>query len=120
MSNLGGFTPEEPVIEALITSTTTATSETGGWTTEAPVTDHLKKICLEMKPDIEKAVGTNFPVYIPISFRLQVEKGTNYVVKVYFGKDMCVHAMIFQDIQRKLTVLEARYPKALSDPLVPF
>jgi len=40
-------------------------------------------VCLlQVKPDIEKAVGTNFHVFIPISHRFQIEEGINYVVMV--------------------------------------
>jgi len=41
-------------------------------------------VCLfiQLKPDIETAVGANFPVYSPLSFRLQIVAGINYLVKV--------------------------------------
>ncbi|KAK7142937.1 hypothetical protein R3I94_012322 [Phoxinus phoxinus] len=95
-------------------------TDLGGWRTEAPVTEELKDICLQVKPDIEKEVQTNFHVHIPKSFRLQVVGGINYLVKVYVGEDVCVHAMIFQDFQKNLTVTGVEYPKTLSERLVPF
>ncbi|XP_056092058.1 stefin-C-like [Rhinichthys klamathensis goyatoka] len=95
-------------------------SNLGGWRTEAPVTEEMKKICITVKPDIETAVGTNFPVYSPLSFRLQVVAGINYLVKVCVGEDVCVHAMIFQDFQRKLNVTGVQFPESNSEPLEPF
>ncbi|KAK7163941.1 hypothetical protein R3I94_002609 [Phoxinus phoxinus] len=92
----------------------------GEWTQEAPVTEDVKKICIEEQSEIEKKAGTSFPHFTPLSFRLQTEAGIFYLVKVQTGEHVCVHAIIHKTDAGILSVPGARYPKLLSDPLVPF
>ncbi|KAK9975331.1 hypothetical protein ABG768_023383 [Culter alburnus] len=95
----------------------------GAWTSEKVVTPEEKKICLEVKSDIEKMVGANLKAYIPLSFRIQTVAGTNHLVKVYVGVNKCVHAMIIQALHcdgGELTVTGVQHPKTASDPLIPF
>ncbi len=37
---------------------------------------------IQVRPKIEKMVGTNFKIYIPVVYRSQVVEGENYLVKV--------------------------------------
>ncbi|XP_051748738.1 cystatin-B-like isoform X1 [Ctenopharyngodon idella] len=95
----------------------------GGFTPEEPVTPEEEKICREVKSDIEEKAGTNFDVYIPLSFASQIAEGTNYLAKVYVGVDKCVHVMIFQALPcngGELTVTGVQHPKTASEPLIPF
>ncbi|XP_067263583.1 lipocalin-like isoform X1 [Chanodichthys erythropterus] len=95
----------------------------GGWSPVTPVTPEVMNICLKVKSDIEANSGTNFAVYIPLSFASQIVAGVNYVVKVKVGEDKCVHAMIFQELPcygGDVTVNRVQYPKSLNDPLIPF
>ncbi|XP_048044025.1 cystatin-B-like isoform X2 [Megalobrama amblycephala] len=110
-------------IQDLITSTMNTECGVGAWTTEKVVTPEEKKICHEVKSDIEKMVGANLKAYIPLSFRIQIVAGTKHLVKVYIGVDKCVHAMITQALPcdgGKLTVTGVQHPKTASEPLIPF
>ncbi|KAG1931577.1 cystatin-A-like [Pimephales promelas] len=100
----------------------------GGFTTVRLVTEEVKKICLKVKPEIEKMIPVNCKDYIPVFYKTQVVAGTNYLVKVDVcqedkEEDKCVHAMIFQALPcdgGDLSVTGVQFPKLLTDPLVPF
>ncbi|KAG1931583.1 leukocyte cysteine proteinase inhibitor 1-like [Pimephales promelas] len=96
---------------------TTGESVAGEWS-PLIVTEDVEKILYEVKPDIEKAVGTHFHVFIPISHRFQIEEGINYVVMVYTGGNTCVYAMISQAFPwhgGELSVPEVLYPEPCID-----
>ncbi|XP_067264257.1 cystatin-A-like [Chanodichthys erythropterus] len=102
---------------------TAEVSKPGGWTSEEVITPEVKKICLEVKSDIEKKAGATFETYIPLSFGTQIVSGKNHLVKVYVGVNQCVHAMITQALPcngGELTVTGVQYPKTASEPLIPF
>uniref|UniRef100_A0A672RK93 Cystatin-A-like n=1 Tax=Sinocyclocheilus grahami TaxID=75366 RepID=A0A672RK93_SINGR len=95
----------------------------GGWSPVKPVTLEVIKICLEVRPEIEKMVGTNFKIYIPVVYSSQVVAGINYKFKVNeYGDGVCVHALIFQALPcygGELSVTEIQHPKPFDDPLIP-
>ncbi|KAK7172541.1 hypothetical protein R3I93_002607 [Phoxinus phoxinus] len=99
---------------------TSETETNREWTPVEPVTEDVKKICIEEQSEIEKKAGTSFPHFTPLSFRLQTEAGIFYLVKVQTGEDVCVHAIIHKSDGGILTVTGVLYPKLLTDPLVPF
>ncbi|KAK2910885.1 hypothetical protein Q8A67_003018 [Cirrhinus molitorella] len=100
-------------------------SKPGGWSPVEQVTLKEKQIFLEVRPMIEKKVGTDFKMYFPVVYSSQVVSGTNYMVKVLVdvcGDGLCVHAKIFQDLPcrgEQLTVTEVQYPKLFYDVLEP-
>ncbi|KAL1273648.1 hypothetical protein QQF64_026462 [Cirrhinus molitorella] len=97
----------------------------GGWSPMEQVTLE-KQIFLEVRPMIEKEVGTDLRFYFPIVYSSQLVSGTNCMVKVLVdvcGDGECVHAKIFWDLPccgGKLTVTEVQYPKCFYDMLEPF
>ncbi|XP_016315250.1 cystatin-B-like [Sinocyclocheilus anshuiensis] len=97
----------------------------GGWIPLELVTQEVKKMCLEVRPKIEKMVGTNFKIYIPLVYSSQVVAGINYKFKVLVdvdGDGVCVHALIFQALPcygGERSVTEIQYPKSIDDPLIP-
>ncbi|KAK7172539.1 hypothetical protein R3I93_002605 [Phoxinus phoxinus] len=100
---------------------TTAEQTPGGWSTEAPANGQAVCNSLAVFSDVEKAADTKFPVFIPIRFRTQIVKGTNYLVNVAVALDECVHVMVYVPCDEgKLTLTGIQYPKTMTDPLVPF
>ncbi|KAK2910882.1 hypothetical protein Q8A67_003015 [Cirrhinus molitorella] len=93
------------------------------WSSVMPVTPEVIKICLEVRPMIEKKVGTNFKMYFPVVYCSQVVLGMNYMVKVLVdlcGDGVCVDAKIFRDLPchgGELTVTKVQYPKPFYDVL---
>ncbi|KAK2910884.1 hypothetical protein Q8A67_003017 [Cirrhinus molitorella] len=97
----------------------------GGWSPVRQVTLEEKQIFDEVRPMIEKKVGTNFEMYFPTVYSSQVVSGLNYMVKVLVdlcGDGVCVDAKIFQDLPCRggeLTVTEVQYPTPFYDVLEP-
>uniref|UniRef100_A0A9J8AUV7 Cystatin domain-containing protein n=3 Tax=Cyprinus carpio TaxID=7962 RepID=A0A9J8AUV7_CYPCA len=99
-----------------------STAVMSDWSPVKPVTPEVKRMCLEMKSQVEESAGVNFAVYIPVDFISTNECGINYtyVIKVDVGGETCVHVKIFQAAGGERNVQDTRYPKSNSDPLFPF
>ncbi|KAF4113888.1 cystatin-A-like [Onychostoma macrolepis] len=100
-------------------------TELGGWSEVKPVTLEVIKICLEVRPIVEKTVETDFTeTYIPVVYRSQIVNGENYLVKVLVDEDgVCVHLNIYQTLPcdgGELSVTGIQYPKPFDDLLIPF
>ncbi|XP_052411740.1 cystatin-B-like [Carassius gibelio] len=97
----------------------------GGWTDIRLFDPEMKKICSELRPEIEKTVGTDFKIFIPVVWSSQVVAGTNYMFKVLVdvdGDGECVHALIFQALPcygGGLSVTDIQRHKSVDDPLIP-
>ncbi|XP_059405020.1 cystatin-A-like [Carassius carassius] len=97
----------------------------GGWSDIKLFDPEVKKICLEVRPMIEKMVGTDFKIFIPLVWSSQVVAGTNYMFKVLVdvdGDGVCVHALIFQPLpcsEKELSVMKIQCHKSIDDPLIP-
>ncbi|XP_051966403.1 cystatin-A1-like [Xyrauchen texanus] len=95
----------------------------GGWSKVEPATPEVKKITQEVKEQVVAlSHGANFKVFNAVSFSSQTVAGTNYIIKVNVGGDVCVHVMVFKAIssQEKLKVQRIQHPKKRSDPLKNF
>ncbi|KAG1931580.1 cystatin-B-like [Pimephales promelas] len=99
---------------------TDAKPRPGGWSEEAPVTEEVKKICIEAG----KQAGVKFDVCVPETFKYQIVAGKNYLVKVKVSEDnKYLHVNIYQALPvdgGDLSVTGVQYPKPRTDPLVPF
>ncbi|XP_026096197.1 cystatin-A-like isoform X1 [Carassius auratus] len=97
----------------------------GGWSHIKLFDPEVKKICLELRPEMEKKIGTDFKIFIPVVYSYQVVAGTNYMFKVLVDADgdgECVHALIFQALPcygGELIVKEIQCHKSVDDPLIP-
>ncbi|XP_026096198.1 cystatin-A-like isoform X2 [Carassius auratus] len=97
----------------------------GGWSHIKLFDPEVKKICLELRPEMEKKIGTDFKIFIPVVYSYQVVAGTNYMFKVLVNADgdgVCFHALIFQPLPctgNKPNMTEFQYPKSVDDPLIP-
>ncbi|KTG40964.1 hypothetical protein cypCar_00042702 [Cyprinus carpio] len=93
------------------------------WTKVKPVTLEVIKICIEVRPQIEKMKEDNWKIYIPVVYS-QIVKGMNYVVKVLVdehGDGVCVHAMIKLPCNGgELSVTGIQFHKKFDDPLIHF
>ena len=92
----------------------------GGFTNSRPADDNVKAIALEMKPKVEKALGTTYTQFEAVSFTTQVVAGTNYKIKVKVGDENYVHIKVFVPLpcnstEKKLMSQEAG--KTLNDAL---
>uniref|UniRef100_A0A8C2HBF3 Uncharacterized protein n=1 Tax=Cyprinus carpio TaxID=7962 RepID=A0A8C2HBF3_CYPCA len=96
-----------------------STAVMSDWSPVKPVTPEVKRMCLEMKTQVEESAGVNFAVYIPVDFISTNECGINYTY-VDVGGETCVHVKIFQAAGGERNVQDNRYPKSNSDPLFPF
>ncbi|KAK7163889.1 hypothetical protein R3I94_002562 [Phoxinus phoxinus] len=93
------------------------------WTPEAPVTEEVKKICIQIKSDLEKKTGHQFDVFIPKTYRSEPKCGGHYLLKVKVGDDKHLIVMLCpgggtEDICQ--TVKGFQYAKSESQPLEPF
>ncbi|XP_026096395.1 cystatin-A-like [Carassius auratus] len=100
-------------------------SNFGGWSDIKLFNPEVKRICFEVRPEIEKKIGTDFKIFIPVVYSSQLVAGKNYMFKVLVNVDgdgVCVHALIFQALPcdgGELIVTEIQYPKSVDDPLIP-
>ncbi|XP_043086597.1 cystatin-B-like [Puntigrus tetrazona] len=94
-----------------------------GWSEVKLLTQAEKKICLELRPKIEKQRNTTFLMYIPVVSRTQTVNGKNYMFKVLVGveKDdcVCVHAEALPCDGGGVRLVADDYPKNIEDPLLP-
>ncbi|KAK7172537.1 hypothetical protein R3I93_002603 [Phoxinus phoxinus] len=105
----------------------------GEWIPEKPVTEEMENMCIR----VAKQAGVHFDVFIPKTYRVQILCGaTNFLVKVKVGvDDKCLHVMLCRVMASDKvpegsepteteewdpSVTGVQYPKALSDPLIPF
>ena len=87
---------------------------------ELDADDEVKALALEMKPKVEKALGTTFGTFEAVKYVTQVVAGTNYKIKVKVGDEQYVHIKVFvplpcKNAPNKLLYQEAG--KSLEDKL---
>ena len=54
-----------------------------------------RALALEMKPQVEKALGETYSTFEAVKYVTQVVAGTNYKIKVKVGDDKYVHIEVF-------------------------
>ena len=93
----------------------------GGFGKEAKdADDQVKALALEMKPQVEKALGETYSTFEAVKYTTQVVAGTNYKIKVKVGDEKYVHIKVFvplpcNNAPNQLTSQEAG--KTLADAL---
>ena len=67
----------------------------GGFGNAKDADDKVKALALEMKPQVEKALGETYSTFEAVKYVTQVVAGTNYKIKVKVGDDKYVHIEVF-------------------------
>ena len=67
----------------------------GGFGNARDADDNVKALALEMKPKVEKALGTTFGTFEAVKYVSQLVAGTNYKIKVKVGDEQYVHIKVF-------------------------
>ena len=67
----------------------------GGFGNARDADDKVKALALEMKPEVEKALGATYGTFEAVKFTTQVVAGTNYKIKVKVGDEQYVHIKVF-------------------------
>ena len=81
-------------------------------------TDEVKQIVKEIQPKIEERTNEKYTVFEAISFKSQVVKGVNYVIKVLVGDEKYIHIRIYVPLgNEEKKILEVLTKKELEDPL---
>ena len=90
----------------------------GGFTKARLADDEIKKIVKEIQPKIEERTNEKYTVFEAISFKSQVVKGVNYVVKILVDNESFLHARIYVPLgKEEKKILEVLTKKELEDPL---
>ena len=92
----------------------------GGFGQAKPADEEVKKIALEVKPQVEQRANGSFQVFEAVSYTTQVVAGTNYKIKVKIGDNQFVHIKVFKPLpcaNLPLEVLEVEPGKKLGDAL---
>ena len=90
----------------------------GGFTKARLADDEMKKIVKEIQPKIEERTNEKYTVFEAISFKSQVVKGVNYVVKILVDNESFLHARIYVPLgKEEKKILEVLTKKELEDPL---
>ena len=90
----------------------------GGFSKAKLATDDIKKIVKEIQPKIEERTNEKYNVFEAISFKSQVVKGVNYVIKVLVGDEKYIHIRIYVPLgNEEKKILEVLTKKELEDPL---
>ena len=90
----------------------------GGFSKAKLATDDIKKIVKEIQPKIEERTKEKYNVFEAISFKSQVVKGVNYVIKVLVGDETYIHIRIYVPLgNEEKKILEVLTKKELEDPL---
>jgi len=92
----------------------------GGTTAGKPITDEAKDIALAVKKDIESKAGRTYETFDPVEYATQVVAGTNFFFKIDVGNGEQIHARVFRDLHKNLSVAGVQTGKTSSDPLVHF
>lgn len=62
------------------------------------ITDDVKAIVMQLKPEIEQALSEKFEVFEPKTFATQVVAGTNFVISISIGNDKQVLAKVHKPL----------------------
>jgi cystatin-A/B len=79
-------------------------SRPGGMKEPQPMTDEVREMVLSIRSEIEAKAGKNFSTFNPVSYATQVVAGVNYFVKIEVGNGEFIHARIYRDLNKNLTV----------------
>jgi len=92
-------------------------SRPGGLTNARDVSDEEKQIANQVKSSIEQQAGQSFSTFNPVKVATQVVAGTNYFFKIDVGGGHYVHARVYRDLSRNLSVHSVQTGKSAGDPL---
>ena len=87
---------------------------------ELDADDEVKALALEMKPKVEKALGTTFGTFEAVKYVSQLVAGTNYKIKVKVGDKKYVHIEVYVPLPCKKApneLLSQEAGKSLEDEL---
>lgn len=73
-----------------------------------------------MKADLENKAGRTFADLKPVSYATQVVAGINYFVKIAVAEGEYIHARIYRDLQRNVSVHSVQTDKSETDELAYF
>lgn len=111
---------------------------------EEPANAEIQALVEQVKDQITGKMNASFNVFEPISYKTQVVAGRNYFVKVgnlnaslvilqihkqsnyhiclqiHVGNDECIHARIYKNLQREVSVHSIEENKTKEDPIAYF
>lgn len=87
---------------------------------EEPANAEIQALVEEVKDQITGKMNASFNVFEPISYKTQVVAGRNYFVKIHVGNDQCIHARIYRNLQREVSVHSIEENKTKEDPIAYF
>lgn len=62
------------------------------------ITDDVKAMVMQLKPEVEKFLSEKFDVFEPKTFATQVVAGTNFIISISVGNDKQVVAKVYQPL----------------------
>ena len=92
----------------------------GGFGNAKDADDKVKALALEMKPQVEKALGETYTEFEAVKYTKQIVNGTNYKIKVKVGGEKYIHIKVHVPLPNKNApneLLEQAKGKTLADPL---
>ena len=92
----------------------------GGFGNARDADDKVKALALQMKPEVEKALGATYGTFEAVKFTTQVVAGTNYKIKVKVGNEQYVHIKVHVPLPNKNApnqLLSQEAGKTLADAL---
>jgi cystatin-A/B len=70
----------------------------GGFGQAKAVTDEIRAICDDIRPQVENNLSKSFNTWEPVNFKTQVVAGTNYKVKVKVSDNEFIHVKVFKPL----------------------
>ncbi|XP_046438913.1 cystatin-B-like [Daphnia pulex] len=87
---------------------------------DEPATAEVQTLVEQVKDQITGKMNGTFEVFEAITFKSQVVAGRNYFVKIHVGNDKCIHARIYKNLQREVSVHSIQEDKTREDPITYF
>nr|AET79741.1 cysteine protease inhibitor [Acanthamoeba castellanii] len=92
-------------------------SRPGGLGNARPADDEVNLLVAGVKADLENKAGRTFADLKPVSYATQVVAGINYFVKIAVAEGEYIHARIYRDLQRNVSVHSVQTGKSETDEL---
>ena len=70
----------------------------GGFGNARDADDKVKALALEMKPEVEKALGATYGTFEAVKYTSQVVAGAMYRIKVKVGDDQYIHIRVLKNL----------------------
>jgi len=78
----------------------------GTWSKSKEMTDNVREITLEIKPEVEEKTNTKYQVFEPISYKSFLHQRFDYQVEVNIGNNQHLHVTIHNSFKDDKEVTE--------------